>query len=189
MAKAFGEWLRDNPGGTRADWEGYLTRLARNAAVANARRDTRGDSPEAVLARALELYDETGGMTETMAADVTGALAEAGYAIVPAHRGTTLVYTREQVNAAVNGAADLLPEHEYESEETIARDDTANFIVNAALYLLDHPGAGADEVIAAQYTDVDLHEDDLDEDEEMPERGSARWNELVAARVLGWIAA
>lgn len=96
-------------------------------------------------------------------------------------------YTREQVSAAVNGAADLLPEHDYEDGGTIAQDDAVNFVVNAALYLLDHPGADADEVIAAQYTDVRLHEEDLDEGEGMPEKGSARWSQLVAARVKGWL--
>lgn len=183
MAKAFGEWLRDNPDGTRAEHEEYLRQLAVAAQAANEPRGTL-TGPEAVITRALAGYDA---VPEDMTRDAMAALKAAGYVIAPAHQGTTRVYTREQVSAAVNGAADILPDPGYESEETIARDDTVNLVVNAALYLLDHPGADADEVIAAQYTDVDLHEDDLDEDEEMPERGSARWNELVVARVLGWV--
>lgn len=188
MAMEFTEWSRQNPGGTRADWEEYLGRLARNAAQANARNAQPFPGPEAVIAAALDDGSDMG-RTASMVAAVTSGLRAAGYAIVPAHQGTTLVYTRQQVSDAVNGAADLLPEHEYECEASIAQDDTANFIVNAALYLLDHPGADADEVIAAQYTDIVIREDDMDEGEEVPEKGSPRWNELVAERVRGWLEA
>lgn len=84
-------------------------------------------------------------------------------------------YTRAEVERAVNDAANLIAElHDgYESSETIEQDDTVNLVVNAAGYLLDHPDASLDEVIASVYTDVTLNEEDLDDDEEMPEKGSA----------------
>jgi hypothetical protein len=186
MAMAFGEWHRAHPGETRADWEDYLHRLATAAELAMDPGDATARTPEEALAKALRGHDDGLGTT-SMITSVLATLADAGYAITDVSADGPGHYTREQVCAAVNGAAGLLPEHEGESEETIARDDTVNLVVNAALYLLDHPGAGADEVIAAQYTDVEIYEDDLDEDEEMPERGSPRWNELVVARVLGWV--
>lgn len=97
-------------------------------------------------------------------------------------------YTHAEVIAALNSAASMLPEHEGESEDTIRQDDIVNLLVNTAGYLLGHPDASLQEAIVAQYTDVEIDKYDLDEGESMPERGSARWNELVVARVLGWIA-
>lgn len=99
------------------------------------------------------------------------------------------VYTRAEVERAVNGAADLVAElHEgYESSETVEQDDTVNLVVNAAGYLLDHPDASLDEVIANEYSDVEPSIYDLDEGEEMPEKGSARWNELLVKVVRGWL--
>lgn len=101
------------------------------------------------------------------------------------------LFTREQVSAAVNGAADLLPEPEYENEDSIRRDDVINLMVNGALYLLSHPGADVEEVIAASYGSgpdaAGYVEDGLEEGEEMPEEGSERWNELVTEHVLGWV--
>lgn len=145
MAKAFGEWLRDNPGGTRAGHEEYLSLLAQDAAP-----------------------------------------AAMGLMLAPAHPGTAVAYTREQVSAALNAAAGLLSEHEGESSETIRQDDIVNLAVNGTLHLLDHPGASLDEIIVAQYAGLDIDDYDLDEGEEMPEKGSPRWNELVIARVKGW---
>lgn len=145
-------------------------------------------TPESVLTRALAGLPFYG--TETaraVAFKLLRVLANAGYAITDASADGPGHYTREEVSAAVNGAADMLPEHEYETEETIAQDDTANFVVSAAMYLLDHPNADVNEVIAAEYTDVVIDEDDVDEGEEVPEQGSPRWNELVVARVLGWV--
>lgn len=186
MAMSYHEWLRANPGRMRADWDDYLSHLARIAQAANQGIAQR--APGAVISSALEGWDEGMGQNEAMAADVLAALEDAGYVIADARPDGPGHYTREQVSDAVNGAASLLPDHGYESEETIARDDAVNFVVNAALHLLDHPGADENEVIAAQYTDVEIGKDDLDEGEEVPERGSARWNELVVARVLGWLA-
>ncbi len=81
-------------------------------------------------------------------------------------------YTREQVSAALNAAANLLDDQAgYESSETIRDQDRANLLVNAAGHLLDHPGASLDDVILANYK-LDLGEDD---------------GETVAA-VKGWIA-
>lgn len=99
------------------------------------------------------------------------------------------LFTREQVSAALNDAANTLSEHDYESSETIAADDAVNLLVNTAMYLLDHPDGSLDDAIAAQYADSfqagDL-EDELDEGEDMPEPGSDRWNQLVVAKVKGW---
>lgn len=99
-------------------------------------------------------------------------------------------YTREEVSAALNEAADMLAdEHHYESSETIAADDAANLLVSTALHLLDHPGASLDEAIAAQYgNEIEIDDGDMDDGEGVPEKGSPRWNQLVVARVKGWIA-
>ena len=57
------------------------------------------------------------------------------------------------------------------------------------MHLLDHPGASLDEIIIAQYAGTDIDGYDLDEGEEMPEKGSPRWNELLIARVRSWAGA
>lgn len=99
-------------------------------------------------------------------------------------------YTKEQVSAALNAAADLARElvnpEDTESSETILADDTLNLAVNLAGYLLDHPDASTDEAIVASYTDVVISEYDLPDGEAVPERGGARWNELVVSQVRSW---
>jgi hypothetical protein len=186
MAMEFSQWQRANPGGTRADWEDYLHRLAKAAELAMMTSSPATRTPEQVLAVALSGWDDGMG-TSGMITDVLAALDSAGYAITDVSPDGPGHYTREQVSAAVNGAADLLPEHDYEDTGTIAQDDAVNLVVNAALYLLDHPGASVDEVIAAQYASVEIYDEDLDDGEGIPEKGSPRWNELVTAKVLRWL--
>jgi hypothetical protein len=185
MAMEFTQWQRAHPDGTRDQWKGYLHELAERAREAN--ESTLPRNPEDVIAHAL-LEDDRAEMTVQEAAGfITLQLDAAGYAVVDVSPSGPGHYTRDQVSAAVNGGADLLPDHEYENEDTIAQDDVVNLVVNAALYLLDHPGADVNEVIAAQYTDVEVDDSDLDEGEGLPDKGSPRWNELVTTRVLGWL--
>jgi hypothetical protein len=100
-------------------------------------------------------------------------------------RRFTLGEVKDVLNQAANLVADV---HDgYESSDTIAQDDAVNLAVNAAGYLLDHPNADLDEIIPACYANVVDIEDDLDEDEEVPERGSQRRNELVTAKVKRWL--
>jgi hypothetical protein len=97
-------------------------------------------------------------------------------------------FTFEQVLGVLNAAADDnggdSDRWEYETSDTIWVQDTVNLAVNTASYLLDHPGAGFDEIIPAQYefTEPDFYDYDV-----VPEKGSPEWNEAVARTVLGWV--
>jgi hypothetical protein len=100
-------------------------------------------------------------------------------------------YTRQEVmdlfNKGVNTALGLIDG--YEDAGTILANDVVNMAVNAISYLLDHPGADADEIIAAQYTDVSLTTDDFGLeglDDPLPEKGSPEWNAAVVSKVRGW---
>lgn len=85
-------------------------------------------------------------------------------------------YTRKQVHAVINEAANLTGElvnpSGYESSESIAADSAMDMVVNLATYFLDHPGTTEDEAIAAQW-DSDRTEGESDA-------------ELVE-RVKGWL--
>lgn len=177
MAMEFGEWRRQNSG-TRADYEEYLRGLTRAAQLANEGPRTIED----VLRQALEYHDDGTSSAESMTASVLAGLEEAGYVITDARH-----FSRKAVSAALNEAANVLSEHEEETSETIAVDDTINLLVSFTMHLLDHPGDSVEDAIIAQYADVELDSGDLDEGEEMPEKGSERWNELLVERVLGWI--
>lgn len=104
------------------------------------------------------------------------------------------LYDRKRVEAALSTAADavreLLNPEDTENSDTIMADDTLNLMVNAAVYLLDHPDADIDDVIAAQYTDVTLDDYDFEgivpEGTPVPEKGSQEWNKAVARKVRGW---
>lgn len=182
MAMAFGEWTRKNGGiADRVAYEDYLEGLARAAQRANASPGPR--TIENVLSRSLEGYDDIGSLTPSMVADVLAGLEEAGYVITDARSHVS----REAVSDALNEAANVLSEHEEETTESILLDDTVNLLVSFTLHLLDHPGDSVEDAIIAQYADVTLDSGDLDEGEEMPEKGSERWNELLVERVLGWI--
>ena len=109
--------------------------------------------------------------------------------VLPSERRFTQAEVKDVLNRAANLVADVHDSHE--STYTIVQDDAVNLTVNAAGYLLDHPNADLDEIIPACYTDVEIEDyelDELDEDEEVPEKGSQRWNELVTAKVKGWLA-
>lgn len=100
-------------------------------------------------------------------------------------------YTRDEVVAALNAAADQTAEDSnpegWETSDTIWTDDVLNLAVNAAGYLLDHPGAGLDEIIPAQYTDVEPDLGELPEGTREPVKGSPDWDAAVVSTVCGWI--
>jgi hypothetical protein len=69
--------------------------------------------------------------------------------------GDTPLFTREQVAAAVNAAADELDPmtrgDTFETSDTIQAQDRSNLFVNLAMGWLDKPDATADEIIEASY--------------------------------------
>jgi hypothetical protein len=104
---------------------------------------------------------------------------------------TTRLYTREEVLDVLNAGANIAQGmHTEETDETVYADDMVNLAVNAAEYLLDHPDADTDEVIAAQYTDVTLYTEDFglgrDDTAPLPEKGSPEWDEAVVLKVRSW---
>lgn len=60
-------------------------------------------------------------------------------------------YTRDQVVAALNRAADALSDHDYEDSHTIRDDDLVNLMVNLAMGFLEEPGKTMEQVIEASY--------------------------------------
>lgn len=60
-------------------------------------------------------------------------------------------YTRDEVSTAVNGAADMLNGADLDSD-TVSLVD---FMVNAALTLLDNPDADVDDVLEENWGDGD----------------------------------
>ncbi len=80
----------------------------------------------------------------------------------------TIVFTREQVSAAVNNGANqvLDDDHIYVDDKTY---DLINLIVNAQLTLLDNPDASLDDGIAENY-DPDCDEDIPDDEPEEQRR-------------------
>lgn len=98
-------------------------------------------------------------------------------------------FTYDTISGVLNGAANDASEAvDYESEDTIRADSARDLAVNAALYLLDHPDADLHDVIAAQYTEIDVYFDALDEGQPEPPKGSDDWNEALYQTVTGWIA-
>jgi hypothetical protein len=98
-------------------------------------------------------------------------------------------FTYGTVSGALNDAANDASEVvDYENEDTIRADSARDLAVNAALYLLDHPGADLYDVIVAQYAEADVDFDDLDEGQPEPAKGSEAWNEALYQTVTGWIA-
>ena len=99
----------------------------------------------------------------------------------------------EQVNTALNAAADIVRKlmipDDHEDSDTIALDDTLNLMVNTAGYLLEHPGASLDEVIAKCYGDsvTPVVFYGMPEDRK-PARGSPEWDAAVIDEVKGWLA-
>jgi len=109
------------------------------------------------------------GETEVAAADALAALARTertgrakGLRIlrslaagVRAELASGGPYTREQIASVCNAAADAaLPgEDEYETSGTIAQTDECNLFVNLAMGWIDEPGATADEIIEASYSE------------------------------------
>jgi hypothetical protein len=103
------------------------------------------------------------------------------------------LYTREEVLDVINAGANFaqaMHDDASETDETIYADDMVNLAANAAEYLLDHPDADLNEIIAAQYQDVTLYPEDfgLDRDDSapLPEKGSPEWNEAVVLKVRSW---
>lgn len=180
MAQSFREWRLENSGSC-ADYEDYLHELAEAARKAN--EGTAPRTIEGILSRSLEYHLDGTSPVENTVASVLAGLAEAGYAIVRA----SAQFSRDDVSAALNEAANVLSDHETETTDTIAVDDAVNLLVNFTMHLLDHPGDGIEDAIIAQYADVELDDSDLAAGEEMPGKGSDRWNELLVQRVLGWI--
>jgi hypothetical protein len=97
-------------------------------------------------------------------------------------------FSRDIIEGLLNAAADAVSEADYEDSEVIWTQDVANLTVNCAAWLLDHPGADLDEIIPAQYTDVEPDFCDLPEEAPEPEQGSPEWNAGVTTAVLGWVA-
>lgn len=84
----------------------------------------------------------------------TSVFASLAMGRLPGDRSST--YTREDVSAAVNAAADeMSPDMDdpdtYETSDTIRQQDIANLFVNLAMGFLDQPGATANEIIEASY--------------------------------------
>lgn len=163
---SYSEWLRDNPGGTLGDYQRYAQNI------------TAIENMDSVVNRAMQ-----------------GMLG-----VQPKPERT---YTRTEVSRALSNAANMVQDmHDYEDTDTVLMDTAVDLTVSVADYLLDHPDASLNEAIVAQYSDVveideadlDDYEADLDDNaeddelEEMPEKGSARWNELLVEKVKGWLA-
>ncbi len=160
--------------------------------------DKRTASSDQAAARLLVLIEED--------EDITRALnwLEKRRETPAVNPGTSKqLYTRSEVNAALNNAANLIQDtHRSENENTVMADDAVNLTVNATGYLLDHPDAGLDEVIPACYTDIELDGYDFttaeldtcdyasnDSDElVLPEKGSPIWNDALVRKVTGWLA-
>jgi hypothetical protein len=105
--------------------------------------------------------------------------------VLPTERRFALSEVKSVLNRAANLVADVHDGHE--SSTTIAQDDAVNLTVNAVGYLLEHPDATLDEIIPASYADVEVQDWELDEGEAVPEKGCPRWNQLVTAKVKGWL--
>lgn len=101
-------------------------------------------------------------------------------------------YTRKAFTDALNAAANALDPMEdpdvCETSDTIWAQDVLNLAVNAAGHVLNHPDADLHDVIAAQYAEIDVYFDDLDEGQPEPPKGSDDWNEALYQTVTGWIA-
>ncbi|MGW4172434.1 hypothetical protein ACWEGX_36630 [Streptomyces chartreusis] len=78
--------------------------------------------------------------------EVKNAHYRATPATPPADDDTPL-FTRDQISQAVNNGVDLAAEHNGRPYP----DDLDNFVVNAALTLLDNPEADFDQVVAECY--------------------------------------
>ncbi len=105
-------------------------------------------------------------------------------------RNDNRTWSAEEIRTALNAAADasrkLFNPDDIESSSTIRDDDIVNLLVNAADYLLEHPEASLDDIILAQYASMEIDESYLENGEEIPAQGSARWNELVIEEVRSW---
>jgi hypothetical protein len=103
---------------------------------------------------------------------------------------TVRLYTREEVLDVLNAGANIAQDmHTEETDETVYADDMVNLAVNATEYLLDHPDADTDEIIAAQYANVTLYAEDFginDDHATLPEKGSPEWNAAVVLKVRSW---
>jgi hypothetical protein len=97
----------------------------------------------------------------------------------------------EQVTTALNTAADLVRKlmvpDDYEYSDTIRLDDTLNLLVNAAGYLLEHPGASLNEIIVKCYG-VNVEPFYGMPEDRKPAKGSPEWNAAVIEEVKGWLA-
>jgi hypothetical protein len=102
-------------------------------------------------------------------------------------------YTREDFSAMLNEQADIIADaHDGESSETIWEDTVANLVVNAASYLLEHPGAELDEIITHAWADLDgdidwPEEYDSTPDDQLPAKGTPEHDAAIVATVLGWV--
>jgi hypothetical protein len=102
-------------------------------------------------------------------------------------------YTAEDFSAMLNAAADGLETEGCEDSDTIWTDTVANLVVNIAGYLLGHPDAELDEIIAYAWADLG---DDIDwpeqyddtPDDQLPAKGTPAHTEAIVATVLGWVA-
>jgi hypothetical protein len=92
-------------------------------------------------------------------------------------------FTRGQLSAAMNTAADDVAEeshHNLETSDTIRQDDTVNLAVNAAGHLLEHPGASLEDAIEASY-------DAMDGECESCGADVMAWPEGASGNPAGWV--
>lgn len=106
--------------------------------------------------------------------------------------GKRAPFTREQVNAMLNAAADLvataLNPEQTESGQTIWTADVLNLAVNVTGYLLDSPEGSLDAAIVASHTDTAPTFYELAEGTPEPARGTPAFDAALVRTVLGWIA-
>lgn len=101
-------------------------------------------------------------------------------------------YTLAEFSTMLNDAANELDdEADGENSETIWKQDVRNIAVNCAGYLLEHPDASLDEVIAHAWADLDYvewpEEYDNTPEDQLPAEGTPERNAAIVTTVLGWV--
>jgi hypothetical protein len=102
-------------------------------------------------------------------------------------------YTAGDFSAMLNAVAnEWNGEDTYEDSDTIWEDTVVNLLVNCAGYLLEHPGASLEEVIAHAWADLDgdinwPEQYDGTPEDELPAKGTPERNEAIVNTVLGWV--
>lgn len=178
------EWRRQNKNGNRNGYQAYLNEMG------------WGNGDPLVAGIVDKLYGDD---DDPVAAEV--AREQANLTLYGTNRPERR-FTRDEVTTALGKAANLMQDiHDsYEDGDTLAADATVDLALNAAGYLLEHPGATLDEAIISSYGDVveldgaDFRDSELvldsqfHEDLVPPEKGSDAWEAALVRKVLGWLA-